>query len=135
LGITADGSEGRRIPLEELVKGCGIEWIKTIDPYDVEGLISLLKRARKHSQKPKGGIAVIIARHPCLIRYPEACIENPVRVEITGDCNGCMYCIDYFECPALLMNEETDLVEIDRNLCTDCGICIYACARGAIIPV
>lgn len=135
LGITADGSEGRRIPLEELVKGCGIEWIKTIDPYDVEGLISLLKRARKYSQKPKGGIAVIIARHPCLIRYPEACIENPVRVEITGDCNGCMYCIDYFECPALLMNEETDLVEIDRNLCTDCGICIYACARGAIIPV
>ena len=135
LGITADGSEGRRIPLEELVKGCGIEWIKTIDPYDVEGLISLLKRARKYSQKPKGGIAVIIARHPCLIRYPEACIVSPVKVKITGDCNGCMYCIDYFECPALLMNEETNLVEIDRNLCTDCGICIYACARGAIIPV
>lgn len=134
LGITADGSEGRRIPLEELIKGCGIDWIKTIDPYDVKGLISLLKRARKYSQKPDGGIAVIIAKHPCIIPYPDACIENPVKVEITDDCNGCMYCIDYFECPALQMNEETNRVEIDRNLCTDCSICIYACARGAIIP-
>ncbi len=134
IGITADGSEGRRIPLEELVRGCGIEWIKTIDPYDVKDLISLLKEAKKYTQKSDGGIAVIITRHPCLIKYPEACIENPVKVEITDDCNACRYCIDYFECPALLMNEETDLVEIDRNLCTDCGICIYACARGAIIP-
>lgn len=135
IGITADGSEGSKIPLEELIKGCGIKWIKTIDPYDVKGLINLLKEAKEYTQRSNGGIAVIIAKHPCLIRYPDKCIQNPVKIEITDDCNGCMYCVDFFECPAFSLNEEKNIVEIDRNFCVDCGVCIHACPRGAIIPI
>jgi len=135
LGIRADGSEGNKIPLKELIKGCGVKWIKTIDPYDVKNLIKLLKKAREYTQKSDGGIAVIIAKHPCIIPYPEVLKDNPVKVEITEDCNGCMYCIDFFECPALLRNEEENRVEIDRMFCVDCGVCLNACPRGAIIPV
>jgi len=135
LGIRADGSEGNKIPLKELIKGCGVKWIKTIDPYDVKNLIKLLKKAREYTQKSDGGIAVIIAKHPCIISYPEVLKDNPVKVEITEDCNGCMYCIDFFECPALLLNEEENRVEIDRMFCVDCGVCLNACPRGAIIPV
>lgn len=134
-GITADGSKGKKISLEGLIKGCGVRWIKTIDPYDVENLIKLLKEARKYTQKPEGGIAVIVARHPCLIRYPDVGRENPVQVKITSDCDGCQYCLDYFECPALYLNEEKDRVEVDRNFCVDCGICVHACPKGAILPV
>ncbi len=134
-GITADGSKGQKISLEELIKGCGVKWIKTIDPYDVQNLIKLLKEARKYTQKSDGGIAVIVARHPCLIRYPDVCEENPVKVEITSDCDGCRYCVDYFECPALYLSEEKDRVEIDRNFCVDCGVCIHACPKGAIVPM
>ena len=110
-------------------------WIETIDPYDVENLVKLLKKARKYTQRSDGGIAVIVARHPCLIRYPDVCMESPVKVEITDDCDGCLYCIDYFECPALYFREEYNCVEIDRNFCVDCGVCIHACPKGAIIPV
>jgi len=134
-GITADGSKGRKIPLEELIKGCGVRWIKTIDPYEVKNLIKLLKEARKYTQKAEGGIAVIIARHPCLIRYPEELKENRVKVKITDDCDGCNYCLDFFECPALVLNEEENLVEIDRKYCIDCGVCVDACPKGAIIPI
>jgi len=134
IGITADGSEGKNIPLEELVKGCGIHWLRTIDPYDMENLISLLKEAREYTQKEDGGIAVIIARHPCIIRYPDVCQEKPVKVAITEECNGCMYCVDFFECPALKPDKEGDLVRIDRTLCTDCGVCVQVCPRGAIVP-
>jgi indolepyruvate ferredoxin oxidoreductase alpha subunit len=109
------------------------KWIKSIDPYDVDDLIKLIKEARKYTQKSDGGIAVIIARHPCIIPYPEACITHPVQVEITDECNGCMYCIDFFECPALYLNEENNLVEIDRKYCVDCGVCLNACPKGAII--
>ncbi len=134
IGITADGSEGKSIPLEDLVKGCGIHWLRTVDPYDVKSLTSLLKEARKYTQKKDGGIAVIIARHPCLIRYPEVCQEKPVEVVITQECNGCMYCVDFFECPALKPDNEANSVRIDRALCTDCGVCIQVCPRGAIVP-
>jgi indolepyruvate ferredoxin oxidoreductase alpha subunit len=134
IGITADGGQGKSIPLEDLVRGCGIQWMETIDPYDVNGLIALLKEAREYTQKKDGGIAVIIARHPCLIRYPEVCQEKPHRVKITADCNGCNYCIDFFECPALQPNREGGEVAIDRTLCTDCGVCIHVCPRGAIVP-
>jgi indolepyruvate ferredoxin oxidoreductase alpha subunit len=133
IGITADGSKGRKVPLKELIKGCGVKWIKSIDPYNVEDLIKLIKEARKYTQKSDGGIAVIIARHPCIIPYPEACITHPVQVEITDECNGCMYCIDFFECPALYLNEEKNLVEIDRKYCVDCGVCLNVCPKGAII--
>ena len=135
IGITADGSEGRKIPIKELIKGCGVKWIKTIDPYDIKNLVKLLKEAKTYTQRKDGGIAVIIARHPCIIRYTEACEDNPVKVEITDDCDGCNYCIDYFECPALYINEEKNLVEIDRMFCVDCGVCIDACPKGAIIPI
>lgn len=135
LGIRADGSEGRKVPLEGLIKGCGVEWIEIADPYDVQSLIKFLKKAREYTQKDDGGIAVIIARHPCIIRYPEEIEKSPVKVKITDDCNGCNYCIDFFECPALRSNEEKDRVEIDRGLCVDCGVCIDACPRRAIIPL
>ncbi len=46
-----------------------------------------------------------------------------------------MYCLDYFECPALRVNQDETLVEIDRALCIDCGICIDVCPRGAIVSV
>jgi indolepyruvate ferredoxin oxidoreductase alpha subunit len=135
IGVTADGTEGKKIPLEGLIRGCGVKWIKTIDPYDVEGMITLLKEARQYTEIENGGIAVIVARHPCIIRYQDAILEIQIEVAITDECNGCRYCVDYFECPALLMNEEEDIAEIDRTLCVNCGVCVKVCPRGAIVPI
>ncbi|HUU51854.1 MAG TPA: indolepyruvate ferredoxin oxidoreductase subunit alpha [Candidatus Heimdallarchaeota archaeon] len=135
IGVTAEGTEGQKIPLEALIRGCGVKWIKTIDPYDIEGMIQLLKEARQYTESEEGGIAVIVARHPCIIHYQEALGECRIEVHITDECNGCRYCVDYFECPALRMNEEEDRAEIDRMLCVDCGVCVKVCPRGAIVPV
>jgi indolepyruvate ferredoxin oxidoreductase alpha subunit len=135
IGVRADGSEGVRVPLEGLIRGCGVEWIRTTDPYDVLAFIGILKEARAYTQGEDGGIAVIIARHPCLIQCPGQVEENPQPVEITADCNGCNYCLDYFECPALIAVEDEKRVEIDRMYCVDCGVCVHACPKGAIVPV
>jgi indolepyruvate ferredoxin oxidoreductase alpha subunit len=135
IGVTAEGTEGQKIPLEALIRGCGVKWIETVDPYDIEEMIQLLKAAREYIKSEDGGIAVIVARHPCIIRYPEAVRACRVEVVITEACNGCRYCVDYFECPALFMNEDENAAEIDRALCVDCGVCVKVCSRGAIVPV
>ncbi len=133
LGVRADQSAGKRVPLEDLVKGCGVGWLRVIDPYDVRNMVEVLKEADKYTRREDGGIAVIIARHPCLINYPESLKGKKVRVKITEECNGCGYCLEFFECPALKMDDEEKRVEIDRGLCVDCGVCVNSCLKGAII--
>lgn len=65
----------------------------------------------------------------CAVACPRSAIEMP-RVE---GCVGCRYCIEAFGCPALVMVDGR--VEVDRKICVDCGLCIYACPQGAIKEV
>ena len=106
LGIRADGSKGKAIPLERVVQGCGIDFIETVDPYDTKAMTALLKQAAQYVESPDGGIAVIIARHPCVIAYRGEAVPDPVHVIITDDCTECNFCLDRFECPALYHDDD-----------------------------
>jgi indolepyruvate ferredoxin oxidoreductase, alpha subunit len=135
LGIRANGSKGKAIPLERIVAGCGVDFIEVVDPYDIKKTMSLLKKAIKYVKDPKGGIAVIIARHPCVIAYPDKAIPQKKKVTITDDCVECNFCLERFECPALYHDKNLGRVNINRELCVDCGVCIQVCPKGAIIEV
>jgi indolepyruvate ferredoxin oxidoreductase alpha subunit len=135
LGIRADGSKGRAIPLERVVAGCGVDFIEVVDPYDIRKMTSAIKKAADYIDQPEGGIAVIIARHPCVIAYPDVAIRQKKRVTITNDCMECNLCLDRFECPALYHDQELGRVSINREICVDCGVCIHVCRKGAIVEV
>ncbi len=132
LGILADGTKGNEVDLVELVRGCGVKYLKIIDPYQVNDLIELIKKANEYIQKPDGGMAVIIARHPCLIHYHDLIAQPRERVIINDKCDGCKYCIIRFECPALIYNEYDNKVSIDEKLCAKCAVCLDICPREAI---
>lgn len=133
LGIRADGSEGKAISLERIVAGCGVDFIEVVDPYDIKKTTRLLKKAVKYVKDPKGGIAVIIARHPCVIAYPDEAIPQKIKVTITDDCVECNFCLDRFECPALYHDQELGRANINREICVDCGVCLQVCPKGAIV--
>lgn len=134
-GNRADGSPGNRIPLENVVKGCGVKFLRLLDSYDIQKTIDTIKEGVEHNQAEDGGVSVIIARHACVLNQPEVLKENPIKVEITEDCNGCMVCVNQFECPALVPNKANKVVVIDRKICVDCGLCIITCPFDAIVAV
>ncbi len=133
LGIRADGSEGKTISLERAVAGCGVDFIEVVDPYDTKKMTGVLKKATEYLKEPEGGIAVIIARHPCVIAYRQEAIPEKKKVTITDDCTECNFCLDRFECPALYHDDELERTSIDRQICSDCGVCIQVCPKGAIV--
>lgn len=132
-GVLADGSLGQKVPLADLVRGCGVKYIGECDPYDIENMVGIVKDAVGYAKKQDGGTAVIIAHHPCVIAFREVLKKNPVPVQITDECTGCKHCIKFFECPALRFDEEKKKVVLDSNLCVSCGVCIAVCPENAIV--
>jgi indolepyruvate ferredoxin oxidoreductase alpha subunit len=133
LGIRADGSQGKKIPLERLISGCGIDYIEVVDPYELKNLRKTLKKAFAYVKDPDGGIAVVIARHPCIIAYRDLAIQIRKNMSITDDCIACNHCIDRFECPALYHDSDRDKTAINPALCIGCAVCVDVCPKGAII--
>ncbi len=133
LGIRADGSDGKKIPLERVIAGCGVDFIEEVDPYDMTAMNAALKRALAYTEEPEGGIAVVIARHPCVIAYRAEAIPRRIRVKITEECDQCGLCIQRFECPALYHDEELGRTEVNQQICAQCGLCIQVCPKGAIV--
>jgi indolepyruvate ferredoxin oxidoreductase alpha subunit len=60
--------------------------------------------------------------------------QEPIPVVVTEDCDGCRYCLEAFECPALVLSADRSRVDVDETLCVNCGQCIDACYKGFILP-
>jgi indolepyruvate ferredoxin oxidoreductase alpha subunit len=80
-GITADGHRGQALSLEELVHGCGVKYLKVINPYDIKAMIREVRKAYQYTRKPEGGMAVIIARYPCITNQKEQLKVNPIKID------------------------------------------------------
>lgn len=129
----ADGNQGARVAIPDLVRACGVKFMQVSDPYYAEDFQSILRAAAEFTQAEDGGMAVVIAKRPCVLYDRTPIDAHPIKVDVTDECDGCKYCLVAFECPALLMNPATNRVEIDRRTCVNCGQCIDACYKGFIV--
>ena len=134
-GITVDGITVPAVSLEALAKACGVKHVSVGDPYDLAGFTELLQAAKAHCQDSEnGGMAVVIARRPCLMAHArqEGRPSSAPRPMVTDRCQGCGFCLKYFECPALIFQGEKEAVSIDENICAGCGVCVNVCPHQAI---
>ena len=122
--------QGRSVNIEELVRGCGVQFCRTGDPLDLPAFTALMKEAVTFSHTD--GVAVVIARSPCLV---DRSVKQPRRPQVNVDaaaCTGCRLCTRQFECPALLYDAVSNKVTVDLMICTGCAVCLEVCPTKAI---
>lgn len=118
------------IDIESVVKGCGVRWLRVVDPYDIKGTTEAVKEAL---QQPT--VSVIIARRECALiakRDEKGAIAKKHYVDQEA-CKKCRTCVDRFQCPAISSIDKVQ--RIDEALCAGCGVCAQVCPYKAIKEV
>ena len=120
-GINTDA-----VDIEGVVKGLGVQFVRTVDPYDVMDCVKVMKEAIDFD-----GVAVVISKCPCpLLLKKEKKLAKKVCVVNQDDCISCFTCVRMIACPALIKKGEK--VEVDPNQCIGCGMCRNVCPKKCI---
>jgi len=133
VGLMADGTPGHTVYISDLVRASGVRFLEECDPYDLDAFTSLLKEADRFCRSDEGGVAVVIAKHPCIMDREARENQPRYRVVVTDECTGCQVCIKRFECPSLVFDDASEKVFVDQNSCIGCGVCEAVCPLGAIV--
>ena len=124
-GSTVDGRPARRVELETLCKGLGVEDVQVINAFDTGAIERELNRSLK-TEEP----SVLIVRAPCVLQeratYPLVSWVEPEK------CVSCWACLAT-ACPALIRKDGK--VAIIPEMCTDCEVCNQVCPYDAILRV
>jgi indolepyruvate ferredoxin oxidoreductase alpha subunit len=133
-GSTASGDIVPIIDIEKLLRGVGFTDVVVVDPYRVTPSINAVYKAIT----TPGSHAIIFRRAcPLAVRQPVAAPRKVVtpRVE-AAKCLGaeCRFCVAEFNCPALVLDPETNRVNLDSLLCVGCEVCTQVCPHHAIVP-
>jgi indolepyruvate ferredoxin oxidoreductase alpha subunit len=133
MGVAAGGQSTRAVAIEPLVRASGVDFLEVCDPYDSEDFEELLMQADAYTRSDDGGVAVLISRHGCTMDRNVLKAQESFLVTINDKCIGCRKCVDAFECPALLMDSDSDMAMVNQDRCIGCGTCIPVCPVDAIV--
>ncbi len=114
--------EAPMIDFENLVKALGVEYVRTVDPFQRKKLQEAVQDGLDFD-----GPSVIIAKRPCVL-LDKKFRRPPLRIDQTK-CLQHKDCMT-IGCPAIVSHGNK--VEIDATLCVGCGLCAGLCPEKAI---
>lgn len=122
--------KAKAVDIFKVVKGCGVDFVSLIDPYDLKKSLVIFSEAIAYN-----GLSVVVSRHPCALvetrqkrRRGEKIVPYYVNHET---CIKCYTCTSEFGCPASWKGED-DFPRISPNLCVGCGVCAEVCPTNSI---
>lgn len=121
----------KKLVLENVIGGLGIDDVTIVDPYDVEAAVNGIKEAASRK-----GPNVVISRRECALhadrgkrRRGESIVPSAVTVD---SCRKPYACVRSFHCPAIGIDDKDRKARISENLCDGCGVCSKICPFGTI---
>ncbi|MEM0372931.1 MAG: indolepyruvate ferredoxin oxidoreductase subunit alpha [Sulfolobales archaeon] len=124
-------SPSKKIDIEKVVKGLGVEYVEVIDPFNYTESIKKISEAVKWVKK-NFKPAVVIAKRACALDVLDNIKGDLPRAKVDlNKCTGCSICYDYFTCPAIIPLDNKKAI-IDNKLCIGCGACVPICPFKAI---
>lgn len=120
------GIDTSPVDVESVVKGLGVQFVRTVNPYNVKSCIAVMKEALAFD-----GVAVVISKCPCpLLLKKEKRLEKKTCEVDQSKCVKCYTCLNMIACPALI--KQDGKVVTDQSQCIGCGMCANVCPKGAI---
>jgi indolepyruvate ferredoxin oxidoreductase alpha subunit len=124
------GRPAKKILVENVVKGCGVDNIEIINPNYIKKSTEAYKRALEYN-----GTSVVISKSPCIILENREKRKRGEKINLyqidQEKCKKCKTCIGKFGCPAIYF-EKDETIHIDINQCNGCGNCATICPFKAI---
>jgi len=124
------GVERTRVPIQDVVKGCGVKDVHVVKPFKVNKTMEAVKESLEYD-----GLSVIISEEFCPLFARAIGEQRKTRPFYVNQdkCKNHRVCITKLACPAMYL--EGDQVEIDKNLCIGCTVCAQVCPENAILPL
>jgi len=121
-GKTLKGETTKMVDLAALGRAVGIDRVSVVDPFDLDGLESVLKEELAADEP-----SLVIVQRPCALLKG---VKFPGPVQIAEDkCKKCKACMK-LGCSAISLKDGK--LTIDQTLCNGCGLCQRVCKFDAI---
>ncbi len=129
MGMDGRGNPSPDILIEDIVRGCGVDFIRIVDTSEMKEMQKAYEDALAHD-----GVAVIIAKRACVL------LEARDRKKVNDfntwqinqeECTKCQVCLKKWGCPAIYLADDGS-VHINEGMCNGCGMCAVVCPFDAI---
>ena len=123
----------RRVEIEGIVRGMGVENLQVTGPFDQEQSVEAIVKALQQE-----GVKVIISQQECALTAARREERTLIYRIDSQKCTFCRSCLRETGCPALYVranggkSKHGQVMAIDPELCTGCGLCFTCCKFDAI---
>jgi indolepyruvate ferredoxin oxidoreductase alpha subunit len=127
-GQSLRGDKTHRLDFEQMIRACGVKWIRTTDSYDVAKMYQTFREAVEFK-----GVSVVISDRPCVLDPVK--IKGPALTVKASSCIACQACMN-LGCPAIIWSNEIydghHKVSINPETCIGCSLCAQVCPTDSI---